>query len=121
MSKVFTKMEELASHAKDYINTKIDQVKLNTAEKTSSVLANIIAGRIVAKVFIFFLVFSSIAGAYALSGWIGETYAGFLIVAGFYLLTGFVVWLGKERIIRIPVMNSIIRQLFKNIEGNEED
>ena len=119
MTEVFAKVEKLAEHAKEYVNLKMDSLKLTTAEKSSAVLSNLIAGAIVAFVFIFFLVFASIAGAIAISDWIGKQYAGFLIVAGVYLLLAIIVWLSKDRMIRIPIMNKIIHQLFKD-EGDDE-
>lgn len=113
MKKIFHKLEGLLGYAKEYINTQIDVLKLTAAEKISFVLAGIIAGAIAALVFILVIVFGSFAAAYALSEWIGLSYAGFLIVAVIYLLIGIIVWATKDRLIRIPIMNSIIRQLFK--------
>ena len=55
MEKAFAKVEELADTIKEYVNTRIDAVKLNAAEKSSSIIANIVAGLIVLAVFIFFL------------------------------------------------------------------
>jgi Fe2+ transport system protein B len=111
MEKAFAKIEELADTAREYVNTRIDSVKLNVAEKSSAVIANITAGLVVACVFMFFIVFSSFALAFGLGEWIGKTWAGFLIVAGLYLLIGIVVWMGRGKIIRLPVMNALIKQL----------
>jgi hypothetical protein len=121
MSEVFTSIEELAEDARDYINTRIEVIKLNTAEKASLVVAKLVAGIAVAVVFIFFLFFAGMAAAYALSLWTGEAWSGFLIVAGLYMLLGLIVWSAKEKLIRIPVMNAIISQLFKEKEHNEKD
>lgn len=121
MSEVFTRIEELAQHARDYINTRIEVVKLNAAEKTSLVVSRVMAAIAVAVVFIFFIFFAGIAAAYALAGWLGEVYWGFLIVAGLFLLAGIIVWFARERLIRIPVMNAIIHQLFKEKEDHEKD
>ena len=121
MSEVFTRIEELAEHARDYINTRIEVVKLNAAEKTSLVASRLIAGIAVAVVFIFFIFFAGIAAAYALASWLGEIYWGFLVIAGIFLLAGIIVWLAKKRLIRIPVMNAIIHQLFKEKEDHEKD
>src|SRR5687768_3180151 len=121
MKGILSKIEELVGHVNDYINTQIDLAKLTAAEKISSVLAGIIAGAIAAMVFVFFLVFGSLATAYALSAWIGIGYAGFLIVAGFYLLLGIIVWLSRERLIRVPIMKGIIRELFKNKHLNQKN
>lgn len=99
---------------KEYVNTRIENVKFNAAEKSSGVAANTIAGIVVGIVFLFFLTFLSIAGALALSDWIGASWSGFLIVAGIYLALGLGVWFGRQKLLRIPIMNSMIRQLFKN-------
>jgi uncharacterized protein YqhQ len=52
---------------------------------------------------------------------LNNTALGFLIVAGFFLLSAVLIRVVKQRIIRIPVMNGIIYQLFKNDENDEED
>ena len=114
MRNIYSKIEELASHTKDYIKAQIDLAKLTAAEKISLLLSGIISGIIAAFFFILVIVFGSVAAAYALSAWIGAGYAGFLIVAAFYLVVGMVLWLTRDRLIRIPIMNSIIRQLFQN-------
>ena len=119
MEKAFAKVEELAHTIKEYVNTRIDAVKLNAAEKSSAVIANVVAGLIVAAVFMLFVLFSSIALAIGLGDWIGKTWAGFLIVAGLYLLIGIVVWTARVKIIQLPVMNALIKRLFG--QDNEED
>lgn len=113
MSELFTHMEELATGARNYFKTRVEVVKLNAAAKVSSVTSNIIARIIVAVVFVFFLFFAGMAAGFALGEWFGKTYWGFLAVAGFYLLAGIIVWIAREKMIRIPIMNSIIQQLFK--------
>jgi hypothetical protein len=113
MNETFDKLEGLSDHVKEYINTRVELTKLRLAEKTSLIIGNLIAVTIVVLLFLFVIVFGSIAGAWALSDWIGKTYAGFLIVAGFYLLLGIIVWIARGKLIRFPVMNAIIKQLQK--------
>lgn len=119
MEKVFAKAEELADNIKEYVNTRIEAVKLNAAEKSSAVIANLVAGLIVVTFFMLFFLFGSIALAIGLSEWIGKAWAGFLIVAGLYLLIGIIVWTARVKIIQLPVMNALIKQLFG--EDDEED
>lgn len=113
MNETFEKIEGLTDHVKDYVNTKIEITKLRIAEKTSQVVGNVIAVIIVVVFFLFVVVFGSLAGAWALSDLIGKRYAGFLIVAGFYLLLGIIVWAARGRLIRFPVMNALIKMLHK--------
>lgn len=119
MNDAFEKIEGLTDHVKEYITTRIEVVKLEVAEKTSLVIGNVIAGVVVAVLFLFVVAFGSIAGAWALSDWIGKRYAGFLIIAGLYLLLGIIIWITRQRIIRLPVMNAIIKQLHKR--NQDED
>jgi uncharacterized RDD family membrane protein YckC len=119
MEKAFTKIEELADTIKEYVNTRIESVKLNAAEKSSAVLANLIARLIVAGVFLIFIVFSGIALALCLGEWLGKPWLGFLIVALLYLFIGIVVWIARVKIIQLPIMNAFIKQLVNN--ENEED
>jgi fatty acid desaturase len=120
MEKVFTKAEELADSLKEYINLRIESIKLITAEKTSAVIANIIAGAVAALVLFFFVVFASVSLAIGLGTWLGSMWAGFLIVAGLYLLLGMVVWAARGKLIRLPVMNAIIQQLFTHNDDDDE-
>ncbi len=120
MEKTFAKVEEMADHVKEYVNNHINSAKISVAEKTSGILANIIAVAIVLTVFLFFIIFSSVALAFAFAKLTGEYYWGFLIVAGIYLLIGILVWALKEKLLRMPIMNSILQQLFKDEEEADE-
>lgn len=119
MEKAFAKVEELAETVKEYVNTRIESAKLSIAEKSSAVIANIIAGLIVATVFTFFVVFASMALAFGLGEWIGETWAGFLIVGLLYLLIGVVVWFARIKLIQLPLMNAFIKQLFNKTDEKD--
>ncbi len=121
MEKAFAKAEELASAVKEYVDVRLDAVKLSVAEKTSAVVANVVAGLVVAVLLVFFLLFGSIALALLLGHWMGAWWLGFLTVAGLYLLLGLITWLARGRLIRLPVMNAMIRQLFTRIDYDDED
>ena len=67
----------------------------------------------VAVLFLFVIAFGSTAAAWALGEWLGKPYWGFLIVAGFYLLLAIIVWGTRQRLISTPVLNAILKQLYK--------
>jgi hypothetical protein len=121
MEKVFSKAEDLADSLKEYVNLRIASIKLTTAEKTSAVIANIIAGAVAALVLLLFVVFASVALAIGLGAWLANGWAGFLIVAGLYLLIGIVVWAARGKLIRLPVMNALIQQFFTHNDYDETD
>jgi hypothetical protein len=121
MEDTFARVEDLATHVKEYVNNRIASVKLSAAEKSSKLLANIIAMAAVVMVFVFFVVFASIALAYVFAKITGEYYWGFLIVSGIYLLLGTMVWILKEKILRLPIMNAMLQHLFKDNETDNEN
>ncbi len=114
MEKAFAKVEELAGTIKEYVNTRIESVKLRAAEKSSVIIANVLAVMMVAVLLLFFIGLASVALSISLGEWIGNTWAGFLIVSCLYLLIGIIVWTARGRIIRLPVLNALIKQLFRN-------
>ena len=120
MKETFSKVEELAGHVKEYMNNRLDAVKLSAAEKSSKLLAQVIAFSIVFIVFIIFIIFAGIALAYFLSKLTGEYYWGFAIVSALFLLIAWLTWKTKEKLIRLPIMNAILNQLFKEDETNEK-
>ncbi len=120
MEKIVAMAEELAGNIKAYVNARIDEVKFDVAEKTSNLLSNLIAGLIVSIIFLFFILFASVALSICLGEWMGHRWAGYLCVALFYFVMGMVVWMSREKLIRLPIMNSLIRQLFKRDEENKE-
>jgi uncharacterized membrane protein YqjE len=121
MKDTFEKLEGLTDHVKEYVNTRVELTKLRIAEKTSLIIGDLIAIGIVVLLFLFVLMFGSIAGAWALSDWIGKPYSGFLIVAGIYLLLGIIVWIARGKFIRFPVMNAIIKKLHKEDDNEEQE
>jgi len=118
MQDTFVKAEELVGHVKEYVNNRISAVKLQTAEKTSKIFSNLIAVAVVAAIMLVFVIFISMAAAYALSDWFKESYAGFLIVGAIWLLIATIIWISKERLLRIPIMNKILHEMFKDEEDS---
>jgi 4-hydroxybenzoate polyprenyltransferase len=116
MEKIFTRVEDLADNVKEYVNTRIESLKLNAAEKSSVIIANGVARIVVAIVFIIFIALASIALSLILGEWLGKLWAGFLVVACFYLFIGIITWFARGKLIRVPVMNALIQQLFKHDE-----
>jgi len=118
MEDTFTKVEELANSVKEYINNRSELVKLTVAEKTSMLIANLLAILAILMFFTFFIGFGSLALATWLATYMGSTWAAYLIIAGLHLVAAFSIWLLRSKLIRFPVMNTMLKQFFKN---DEED
>jgi Zn-dependent protease with chaperone function len=120
MSEEFKKIESILEQAKEYANIRVAQLKLSMAEKLSKAISVIIAALVAGLVFLGFLLFGSISAAIAIGQWLGKLWLGFLLVAVFYLLAGIIIWIAKDRLLRIPIMNSLIEKLFTN-DYDEKD
>ena len=119
MERIFAKTEELVDDMKEYVDVKVETAKLAIAEKTSLVVANAAAGVAVVIAFIFFTMLLVTGLSLLIGQWIGKPWAGFLIMAAVCLIKAIVIWSVRKRIIQIPVMNALIKQLFSNTD--EED
>ena len=120
MDQDFNNAETFVDQVKEYVNTRLAQLKLSFAEKTSKVVAIIIAVVMVALVFFLFLVLICIAGAIVIGQWLESSWLGFLIIAGIVMLAGFILWVSKDRLIRRPIMNAMISAMFDK-DKDEKD
>ncbi len=119
MDNLFSKVEDLAASIKEYVNTRIDSLKLNAAEKGSKIAANGVASAFVGVFVLLSIGLGSIALSLLLGEWMGKTWAGFLVVAGFYLLISIIIWKAREKLVRRHIMNAIIQQLFREDEKHK--
>ncbi len=119
MEKAFEKAEELAGSIKEYLHTRIESLKLSTAEKISAVIANTAAAIIAAVVLLLFVIFAGVSLSLAVGDWTGRPWSGFLLMAFLFLLLAVIIWKARTKLIRLPVMNTLIKQLFDN--DDEED
>lgn len=121
MQEEFKKIEETVEHLKSYVNIRVKQAKLGAAEKASDVLSVVITKMIVAVIFFCCILFASEALAYFLGTYFNSTWLGFLVVAVLYLIAAMVIRQGREKLIRMPIMNAIIDRLFTNETKQHEE
>ncbi len=88
MSK-FPNIDELVEAIADYLQIKLELIKLNFIEDISEVISKIISLFLILVVFLFFLGFISTAVANYLNEVLETKYWGHAIVGGFYLLVLF--------------------------------
>jgi high-affinity K+ transport system ATPase subunit B len=118
MEKAIAKIEELSDTLRDYLDIKIESVKLSAAEKTSNMVASLATQVVLIGIFYTFILFVSIAIALGLSQWIGISWVGFLIIALIYLAIGLVIWIVRKPMIYEPRRNAFIKQLFTENDKN---
>lgn len=108
-------------HAKQYIDASVKLAKLKAADKASTAITNTAAYTAAALFGYFVLLFASISGALALGSWLGGNVWGFLIITGFYAILTVVAIVFKEKLIKIPVLNMLLKKMFKEDKGHEGD
>jgi predicted membrane-bound spermidine synthase len=117
----FKKVEELALHIKAYIQTEIELIKLLFAEKLSKILSNFLAIMVLIWLLLIGILFASLSLAFLIGERLGKMSTGFIIVSLIYLLLAVVIWYLRERIIRIPILNGILSQLFDSQKKSKEN
>ena len=106
-------LESLLGRAEEYGKTSLELLKLKALDKILSVVSSIIS-RTVAFVFIFtFFLMGTIGVAYLLGDALGKIWLGFLIVAGFYGITGFVLYFFLNNHLKRIFGDFLIKQVNK--------
>ena len=116
----FKNAETFVDQVKEYVNTRLAQLKLSFAEKTSKVVSIMVAFVMLALIFFLFLVLISIAGAIAIGQWVESFWLGFVVVGGIVLIVGLILWIFRDQLIRRPIMNALIKTMFDK-EEDEKD
>ena len=109
---------EISENVKAYIRLKIDILRLTLTEKVSLIISALLISIILFLVFLFISMFISIAFIFWFRDHAGPLYAGALIVAGFYLLIGVIVFFMRNRIFIDPLVSNISKIL---LEEEDED
>jgi uncharacterized membrane protein YdbT with pleckstrin-like domain len=113
MEKVFNQTEGLVGQIGEYVEIRMEEVKLDVMDKSSTVMASVISRALVFFLIVFVVLFASTAVAFVLGEIWGRIWLGFLVVSGLYVVLALLAWGTKERTIRIPIFNSLLKHLTK--------
>lgn len=111
-----SKIDDLIEHVEEYFQTRQELGKLVMAEKSSAVLSSVVTSIVLLFVFLLVFIFASIALAYGISQYAGQAYAGFLAVAFLYFVIGIILYANREKWLKTPMANAVIKNFFKNQE-----
>ncbi|MEO7292025.1 MAG: phage holin family protein [Ginsengibacter sp.] len=103
--------DSLVDRVKIYIETRIDLLRLKAVDKSSSFLSLLVSMIIVMLMSFIFVILISIGIALVLGDMLGKTYYGFFIVAGFYLLVVLMLFAFRNKWLKTPIANSMIKNL----------
>lgn len=121
MKQTNMEQETLTENVTDYIQARVDLVKLKTVDKASVAITSTVTGVASAVLGFFIVLFLSFAGAYGVAEATGKTYIGFLAVTGFYALLLTVILVFKEKLITVPLINIMLKKFYWKDEEELED
>jgi len=103
-------IESLFNQSKEYASNRLDLLKLKSIDKTSSVASAVITGVVLFVVFFIFFVVLNIGIALLIGDLLDRAWLGFLILAAVYAIVGFVIFKGREKFFKTPVLQMLIRK-----------
>jgi fatty acid desaturase len=106
-------VESLLEKTTEFVKTSIELAKLKAIDKTADIVSTIIPHAIVFMLAAAFMLFVNLGIAFWLGEIIGNTFYGFLVVAGFYGVTGAIIHFFFHRKIKKNIANNIVQQLIK--------
>jgi hypothetical protein len=105
------KIEKMFTNIKDYAETRFDIAVLNIEDKATGVISSIASAVILGSLGLVALMFISIGGAWYLGEYFKSPSIGFFSVAGFYIVVGLVLFINREKWIKLPIINSILKKI----------
>jgi len=115
------KIHKLVDSAGNYIESSIDILKLQTADRISKILASVISDCLMIMVVFMCILFVSLGLAFFLADMIGSTYAGFMMTGGIYLLIGFILLMMKSNGMEKFFRNRIIQKMFDEKDNDNKE
>ncbi|MBF03611.1 MAG: hypothetical protein CMP76_09975 [Flavobacterium sp.] len=113
MEKIATNFEMLLEKAQDYTKSSIELFKLNAIDKSADITASLTFRLAFGLVVAMFSLFINIGISLYIGKLLGETYLGFLIVSGFYLVLAILIFVFRKQLIKVPITNMVIRKLLE--------
>jgi uncharacterized membrane protein len=84
---------------------------LNIQDKSTGVISSIASAVILGTLGLIVLMFASIGAAWYLGEYLKNPSIGFFSVAGFYVVVGIILFIKREKWIKLPIINSILKKI----------
>ncbi len=105
-------IENLIERTKSYAETRFSLIKLKAVDKTSDLAAVVVSWAVAILIFFLCFIFLNIGLAIWIGSLLGGTHFGFFIIAAVYAVIGFVLLKMRDKLVKIPIANGMIRKLF---------
>jgi len=118
-TKISENFSELTENVKDYVNLRIDYVKLLLTEKIAKLASFFLLSVIFFILAMFLLLFISFAFVFWFGEEIGPTYVGALIIVAVYILSGIAVYALRFKIFINPMVKHLTKILMEEPDEND--
>ena len=106
-----TNVEELFTELKDYGDTRLKLFKLKGIQKISNFASSLITSLLLVLLFLLVIICISIGLSLVIGEALGQSYYGFFIIGGVYLIVGIILFATKTKIMKTPISNKLIKDL----------
>ena len=120
MEKAFAKAEELTATVREYVQNGMDSVKLHAADKGSAWIAQMVVILLTSIVLFLAIGFLGVAIALLTGQLAGHLWIGFVISALLFVCIAGVIWVRREKMIRVPLVNYLLQQFTSPYEEDQE-
>jgi len=99
--------------AGEFVDVRIDLLKLQAIKKSSDIISSVVSSLVMVVVLLLFIILISIGLALFIGELLGKSYYGFFALAGFYLIVGLIFNSLKNKLVKAPVADILIKKMFK--------
>jgi hypothetical protein len=114
-------IDNIRKEIQEYLEVKLDLIRLHTAENLSRLLSNASTTVIIGYLLFMILIFLSSAAGLFIGSLLHSNEAGFLCVAGFYFLLLIVFLIFRKQVVERPVIKAVVRLLFPKFSDYEKN
>jgi len=104
-------LKSLFEDAGDYLETRLDLLKLQAIDKSSDITSSIVSGITIFLLIIFAVIILNIGLAIWIGTLLGEIYLGFFTVGGFYALLAILLFIFRHSWLKEPVSSMMIKKM----------
>lgn len=116
-----TEIGQLSDHLREYIGIRRELFELKLWDKLFGTASIAITWSIIGFLGLLCICLLSAAAAYGIGSAIGETWLGFLIVAGVYGVSAVILFLGRDVLIQKPLTDRFIDRLVNDDDEEDDD
>ena len=109
-----TSLEDLFEKLKEYGDTRVKLFKLKAINKVSGFFSTLISFLILFVILTLVIFCITVAFALLIGDWLGNSYWGFFIMAGIYIIIGLIIYSARNKFIKAPISNKLLTELLED-------